>query len=62
MQALCRVGQTEKGEEGSVFYSAKGCIFFRLFLSKEPGTGLYFFPHIIRQNFSTPLNQQYLEQ
>jgi hypothetical protein len=30
---------TIKGEEGSIFYKVKGCIFFRLFLSNEPGTG-----------------------
>jgi hypothetical protein len=29
----------KKREEGSIFYEAKGGIFFLLFLSNEPGTG-----------------------
>jgi hypothetical protein len=30
----------KKGDEGAIFYKVKGGIFFRLFLSNEPGTAL----------------------
>jgi hypothetical protein len=39
MRALSCAGfvKTRKGEESAVFYLAKNSIFFRLFLSNEPG-------------------------